>query len=97
MCGMPWNLPPDQHAYDRERADELAWLRARLPAPSRRQLLRVLTRGAAAAAAARLAPLDREQLAQAADDHGNAQPDRVPFNDQGYAHCAVVTHVVTVG
>jgi hypothetical protein len=92
MCAMPWSLPADQHTYDRERANELAWL----PALSRRQLLRALTRGAAAAAAAQL-PLERELLARAADGHGNTQPDRVPFNDEGYAHWAVVRQAATVG
>ena len=62
---MPWTLPADEDIYDRERADELSWLRARLPALSRRQLFRVLTRGAAAAAAARFVPLEREVFAQA--------------------------------
>jgi sulfane dehydrogenase subunit SoxC len=34
--------------------------------------------------------------ARATDDHGNTQPDRIPLNEEGYAHWAVVTHAVTV-
>lgn len=34
--------------------------------------------------------------ARATDDHGNTQPDRIPLNDEGYAHWAVVTHAITV-
>ena len=32
--------------------------------------------------------------ARATDNHGNTQPDRIPLNDEGYAHWAVVTHAV---
>jgi DMSO/TMAO reductase YedYZ molybdopterin-dependent catalytic subunit len=34
--------------------------------------------------------------ARATDDRGNTQPDRIPFNEEGYAHWAVVTHAITV-
>ena len=34
--------------------------------------------------------------ARATDSHGNTQPDRIPLNDEGYAHWAVVTHAITV-
>ena len=34
--------------------------------------------------------------ARATDNRGNTQPDRVPMNQDGYAHWAVVTHPVTV-
>lgn len=34
--------------------------------------------------------------ARAKDDHGNTQPDRIPLNEEGYAHWAVVTHTITV-
>jgi len=34
--------------------------------------------------------------ARATDSSGNTQPDRVPFNAEGYSHWAVVTHPVTV-
>ena len=33
---------------------------------------------------------------RATDEHGNAQPDRVPFNEQGYLYNAVVEHPVLV-
>ncbi len=33
--------------------------------------------------------------ARATDNHGNTQPDRIPLNDEGYAHWAVVTHAIT--
>ena len=33
--------------------------------------------------------------ARATDDKGNAQPDRVPLNEEGYSHWAVVTHPIT--
>lgn len=34
--------------------------------------------------------------ARATDNKGNTQPDRIPFNEEGYAHWAVVTHSLTV-
>jgi sulfane dehydrogenase subunit SoxC len=34
--------------------------------------------------------------ARATDNHGNTQPDRIPLNEEGYAHWAVVTHPITV-
>lgn len=34
--------------------------------------------------------------ARAADSKGNMQPDRIPFNGEGYMHWAVVTHSITV-
>jgi sulfane dehydrogenase subunit SoxC len=34
--------------------------------------------------------------ARATDDRGNTQPDRIPFNDEGYSHWAVVTHPLKV-
>jgi sulfane dehydrogenase subunit SoxC len=34
--------------------------------------------------------------ARATDSRGNTQPDRIPLNDEGYAHWAVVTHAITV-
>ena len=34
---------------------------------------------------------------RATDEQGNTQPDRVPWNDQGYLYNAVVGHPVTVG
>lgn len=37
-----------------------------------------------------------ELQARATDDRGNTQPDRIPMNQEGYAHWAVVTHPVTV-
>jgi sulfane dehydrogenase subunit SoxC len=33
---------------------------------------------------------------RASDDHGHGQPDRVPWNDQGYLYNAVVDHPVVV-
>lgn len=33
--------------------------------------------------------------ARATDDKGNTQPDRVPLNEEGYSHWAVVTHPIT--
>ena len=33
---------------------------------------------------------------RAADERGNAQPERVPFNEQGYLYGAVVDHPITV-
>jgi sulfane dehydrogenase subunit SoxC len=33
---------------------------------------------------------------RASDDHGHVQPDRVPWNDQGYLYNAVVDHPVVV-
>jgi len=34
--------------------------------------------------------------ARATDTKGNTQPDRIPLNEEGYAHWAVVTHAITV-
>jgi DMSO/TMAO reductase YedYZ molybdopterin-dependent catalytic subunit len=34
--------------------------------------------------------------ARATDSNGNTQPDRIPFNEEGYSHWAVVTHPVKV-
>jgi DMSO/TMAO reductase YedYZ molybdopterin-dependent catalytic subunit len=34
--------------------------------------------------------------ARATDSKGNTQPDRIPWNEEGYVHWAVVTHVITV-
>ncbi|HXG63652.1 MAG TPA: sulfite oxidase [Blastocatellia bacterium] len=34
--------------------------------------------------------------ARATDDKGNTQPDRIPWNEEGYSHWAVVTHLITV-
>jgi DMSO/TMAO reductase YedYZ molybdopterin-dependent catalytic subunit len=34
--------------------------------------------------------------ARAADDQGNTQPDKIPFNEEGYSHWAVVTHPLKV-
>jgi sulfane dehydrogenase subunit SoxC len=34
--------------------------------------------------------------ARATDNKGNRQPDRIPWNDEGYAHWAVVTHSIKV-
>jgi DMSO/TMAO reductase YedYZ molybdopterin-dependent catalytic subunit len=34
--------------------------------------------------------------ARATDDQSNTQPDRVPFNEEGYSHWAVVTHPLKV-
>jgi sulfane dehydrogenase subunit SoxC len=34
--------------------------------------------------------------ARATDTNGNTQPDRIPFNEEGYAHWAVVTHPIVV-
>jgi DMSO/TMAO reductase YedYZ molybdopterin-dependent catalytic subunit len=34
--------------------------------------------------------------ARATDNKGNTQPDRIPLNEEGYAHWAVVTHSITV-
>ncbi|MCP9468647.1 MAG: sulfite oxidase [Nitrospira sp.] len=34
--------------------------------------------------------------ARAADSEGNTQPDRIPLNEEGYSHWAVVTHSITV-
>jgi DMSO/TMAO reductase YedYZ molybdopterin-dependent catalytic subunit len=34
--------------------------------------------------------------ARATDSQGNTQPDRVPFNEEGYSHWAVVTHSMSV-
>src|SRR5262249_25630737 len=34
--------------------------------------------------------------ARATDTNGNTQPDRIPFNEEGYAHWAVVTHPILV-
>ena len=34
--------------------------------------------------------------ARATDSNGNTQPDRIPFNAEGYSHWAVVTHPITV-
>jgi DMSO/TMAO reductase YedYZ molybdopterin-dependent catalytic subunit len=39
-------------------------------------------------------PGTHQLRARATDDHGNVQPDHVPFNEEGYAHWAVVTHTV---
>ncbi|MGH9198673.1 MAG: sulfite oxidase, partial [Acidimicrobiia bacterium] len=33
---------------------------------------------------------------RATDETGNAQPERVPFNEQGYLYNAVVDHPITV-
>jgi DMSO/TMAO reductase YedYZ molybdopterin-dependent catalytic subunit len=35
-------------------------------------------------------------LARATDSRGRTQPDRIPFNEEGYAHWAVVSHPITV-
>ena len=35
-------------------------------------------------------------LARATDNLGRRQPDTIPFNDEGYAHWAVVAHPITV-
>jgi len=34
--------------------------------------------------------------ARATDSRGHTQPDRIPFNEEGYAHWAIVTHNITV-
>ena len=34
--------------------------------------------------------------ARATDSKGNRQPDRIPWNDEGYMHWAVVTHPIKV-
>ncbi|WP_242056177.1 hypothetical protein [Nostoc flagelliforme] len=34
--------------------------------------------------------------ARATDDQGNTQPDKIPFNKEGYSHWAVVTHPIKV-
>jgi|ERR1043166_111 DMSO/TMAO reductase YedYZ molybdopterin-dependent catalytic subunit len=34
--------------------------------------------------------------AKATDSRGRTQPDKIPFNDEGYAHWAVVSHNITV-
>lgn len=34
--------------------------------------------------------------ARATDSKGHTQPDRIPLNEEGYAHWAVVTHQITV-
>ena len=34
--------------------------------------------------------------ARATDNKGNTQPDRIPFNEEGYFHWAVVTHPIRV-
>lgn len=34
--------------------------------------------------------------ARATDSKGNRQPDRIPFNEEGYSHWAVVTHPISV-
>jgi len=34
--------------------------------------------------------------ARATDSKGNTQPDRIPFNDEGYSYWAVVTHTISV-
>jgi Mo-co oxidoreductase dimerisation domain. len=34
--------------------------------------------------------------ARATDNKGNTQPDRIPLNEEGYVHWAVVTHSITV-
>lgn len=34
--------------------------------------------------------------ARATDSKGNTQPDRIPLNEEGYSHWAVVTHSITV-
>ncbi len=34
--------------------------------------------------------------ARATDDQGNTQPDKIPFNEEGYSHWAVVTHPIKV-
>ena len=41
-------------------------------------------------------PGDHVVRVRATDEHGNAQPDTVPFNEQGYLFGAVVDHPVTV-
>jgi hypothetical protein len=33
---------------------------------------------------------------RATDEAGNRQPDRVPYNEQGYLYNAVVDHPITV-
>jgi DMSO/TMAO reductase YedYZ molybdopterin-dependent catalytic subunit len=35
-------------------------------------------------------------LARATDSRGRMQPDHIPFNEEGYAHWAVVSHPITV-
>ncbi|MGH9002973.1 MAG: sulfite oxidase, partial [Acidimicrobiia bacterium] len=42
------------------------------------------------------APGEYRIRARAIDPQGNAQPDAVPFNQQGYNYGAVVAHPVTV-
>jgi hypothetical protein len=34
--------------------------------------------------------------ARATDDRGNTQPDKIPLNEEGYSHWAIVTHPVEV-
>ncbi len=43
------------------------------------------------------APGEHEIRARASDDQGNVQPDRFPFNQQGYLYGAVVGHPIRVG
>ncbi len=44
-----------------------------------------------------LAPGRQTIRVRATDERGNTQPDRVPWNEQGYLYNAVVDHPVTVG
>ena len=41
-------------------------------------------------------PGSYELQARATDSAGNTQPDRIPLNDEGYSHWAVVTHSIKV-
>ena len=41
-------------------------------------------------------PGDHVVRVRATDEHGNRQPDTVPFNEQGYLFGAVVHHPVAV-
>ncbi|MFN0280317.1 MAG: sulfite oxidase [Pyrinomonadaceae bacterium] len=34
--------------------------------------------------------------ARATDNHGHTQPDRIPLNEEGYAHWAIVSHQIAV-
>jgi DMSO/TMAO reductase YedYZ molybdopterin-dependent catalytic subunit len=42
------------------------------------------------------APGSYQLQARATDSQGNVQPDRIPMNEEGYAHWAVVTHPLRV-
>lgn len=41
-------------------------------------------------------PGNHKLQARATDNKGNRQPDRIPWNDEGYAHWAVITHSIEV-